>query len=246
MNTILIVGATSDIAAAAAREFAANGWHVGLAARRRAETALLAADLAIRYPVQTEPFYFDALDASTHERALREAIERFGRLDGILLCYGYLGHPAATDRLSFDEIRKVVDINYVSCIHWLEHAAAYFETQGSGRIAAISSVAGDRGRQSNYLYGSAKGALSLYMQGLRNRLSRKGIAVTTIKPGWVDTKMTHGQPGSLLMASPERVARGIYRAIDKRRNIAYTPSFWRWIMLIIRCIPESLFKRMSL
>jgi decaprenylphospho-beta-D-erythro-pentofuranosid-2-ulose 2-reductase len=116
----------------------------------------------------------------------------------------------------------------------------------TGTIAVISSVAGDRGRKSNYVYGSAKGGLTIFLQGLRNALSGSGVHVLTIKPGFVDTPMTNDFTKGLLWAKPEKVAKDIKRAIDKKKNIIYTPWFWRWIMLIIRLIPESVFKKMNL
>jgi short-subunit dehydrogenase len=120
------------------------------------------------------------------------------------------------------------------------------EPRGTGTLAAISSVAGDRGRQSNYVYGTAKGAVSLFLQGLRNRLSKSGVRVLTIKPGFVDTPMTADFPKGALRAKPEQIARGIERAVEKGRDIIYLPSFWRLIMLVIRAIPEGIFKRLSL
>ena len=120
------------------------------------------------------------------------------------------------------------------------------ETQQHGCLAVISSVAGERGRQSNYIYGAAKGGLNLFLQGLRNRLTQAGVTVITIKPGFVDTPMTTAFPKNALFASAETVGAGVYRAIMKKKDIAYVPSFWRWIMLIIRLIPERVFKRLAL
>ena len=124
--------------------------------------------------------------------------------------------------------------------------AQRFEDKGSGFIIGIGSVAGDRGRQSNYVYGSAKGAFHLFLQGLRNRLSSRGVHVLTVKPGFVDSPMTFGKEGLFLVASPEKVARAILRALKRRRNVIYVPWFWHWIMLIICCIPEFIFKRLKL
>lgn len=245
MTRVLIVGATSGIAQATAHAFARRGWTLLLAGRDLPALDALAADLAIRYGAKAETIAFEALRYDTHEHFFASACERFGGLDGILLCYGYLGSQRLGER-SFDEARAILETNYMSCVSVLEQAAAYFEVRRSGFIAAISSVAGDRGRQSNYLYGSAKGALSLYLQGLRNRLAKAGVPVTTIKPGFVDTRMTAGQEGMFLVASPERVAEGIAKAIVRRRHVVYLPGFWRWIMLVIRSIPEFAFKRLTL
>jgi NAD(P)-dependent dehydrogenase (short-subunit alcohol dehydrogenase family) len=128
----------------------------------------------------------------------------------------------------------------------LSLAATHLEAQGSGFLAAISSVAGDRGRQSNYVYGSAKGALSLFVQGLRNRLAPAGVRVHTIKPGFVDTPMTFGLPGMFLVADPGEIGEHIAAAIERGADVVYVPGFWRWIMLVIRLIPERVFKRLKL
>src|SRR5262249_27705972 len=140
-------------------------------------------------------------------------------------------------------LRQSLDVNFVSAAALLEVAAAYFEARKTGFIAAISSVAGDRGRQSNYIYGCAKAGVSAYLQGLRNRLHPAGVSVLTIKPGFVATKMTFGKvnPNSPMVASPERVANDIARAIRRRRNVIYTPWMWRWILAIVRSIPEPIF-----
>jgi short-subunit dehydrogenase len=136
--------------------------------------------------------------------------------------------------------------NCISVISLLTHLANYFEKQRSGCVAVITSVAGDRGRQSNYVYGAAKGAVNIFLQGMRNRLSKVGVTVLTIKPGLVDTPMTAGLPKNFLFADPAVVGTRIFNAIMRGKEIVYVPWFWRWIMLIIRTIPESVFKRMKL
>ena len=136
--------------------------------------------------------------------------------------------------------------NALSVISLLTLLANHFEQQRHGCIAVISSVAGDRGRQSNYVYGTAKGALSIFLQGLRNRLHKSGVQVLTVKPGFVDTPMTASLPKGPLWATPEKVAEDIDKAIENKRNVLYTPSFWFLIMAIIKSVPESIFKRLSL
>jgi decaprenylphospho-beta-D-erythro-pentofuranosid-2-ulose 2-reductase len=128
----------------------------------------------------------------------------------------------------------------------LEQFAAHFEARGSGFIVGVASVAGDRGRQSNYIYGASKAGFAAYLQGLRARMTKSGVRVLTVKPGFVDTKMTFGLPGLFLVASPESVGRTIHRAVLRERDVIYVPWFWRWILLIIRLIPERVFKRLSL
>ena len=144
------------------------------------------------------------------------------------------------------EARRILDTNFTGCVSALEILARRFEARRAGFIAALSSVAGDRGRQSNYLYGAAKGGLSTYLQGLRNRLHHSGVRVVTIKPGFVDTAMTYGRPGLFLVASPERVARAVYRALRGGQDVVYVPWFWRPVMFAMRGVPERLFKRLRL
>ncbi len=148
----------------------------------------------------------------------------------------------------FAQARQMIDVNFTSAVSILGCLADYFRGRRSGVIAAISSVAGDRGRQSNFIYGATKAGLTVYLAGLRNRLHPLGVHVLTIKPGFVATAMTVGRvnPNSPLMATPERVAADIDRALRRRRDVLYTPWFWRWVMLIIRAVPERLFKRLKL
>ena len=147
---------------------------------------------------------------------------------------------------NLDAIRHTIDVNFTSAAVLLEQFAAYFAERRRGFLAVLSSVAGDRGRQSNYIYGASKAGLSAYLQGLRNRMYTLGVQVTTIKPGFMDTKMTFGLPGLFLVASPEQAGRAIHQAIRKKKDVAYVPWFWRYIMLIIRHVPERIFKRMKM
>ncbi len=141
---------------------------------------------------------------------------------------------------------EILQVNLGSAVSLLTHAANHLEAGGKGFIVGISSVAGDRGRQSNYVYGAAKGGLTVFLQGLRNRLAPKGVHVLTVKPGFVDTRMTFGKPGMFAVAEPEKVGEGIARALDHRRNVVYLPGFWRAIMGVIDAIPETVFKRLKL
>ena len=141
---------------------------------------------------------------------------------------------------------NVLNANFTGAAVALGHLANYFEQKASGGIIGIGSVAGDRGRQSNFFYGAAKGGLALFLQGLRNRLTPRGIHVLTVKPGFVDTPMTEELDGLFLVAKPENVANDVVRAYNKKKDVLYTPFFWRWIMLIIRSIPERIFKKLSL
>jgi short-subunit dehydrogenase len=246
LPTVLILGATSGIARATAAVFAARGCDLILAGRDRAELDRLALDLRVRYGGEVEVCEMDALAYESHDGVLQSCLARAGgALEGAVLFFGYLGDQAVAQR-DFAEARRILDTNFTGCVSVLNILANHFEARKRGFLCAVSSVAGDRGRQSNYFYGSAKAGLSAYLSGLRNRLFRAGVRVVTVKPGFVDTKMTYGQPGMFLVASPESVAKGIYRALAKGKDFVYLPWFWRWIMLLIRLLPESIFKRLRL
>lgn len=244
MKTILIIGATSDIA----REFSylvgKNYSNLILAGRQKEELERMANDLKVRYSIDVHTISFNALD-ETSCKSLMKSAEMIG-YDGVLFAHGYLGNQLLAQK-DTNELNQIVIINFTSVVWMLELAASYLERKRKGFIASISSVAGDRGRQSNYIYGSSKGALSLYLQGLRNRLFKSNVNVLTIKPGFVDTKMTMGKiKDSPLVAKPEKVARDILKAINKKKHTLYTLWMWRYVMFIIKSIPETIFKRMNL
>lgn len=244
--TVVVLGATSAIARATAGRLAARGYGLLLAGRDPEELGWIAADLRVRHAVPVESVPFEALGFETHEGFVRECADRSGgALAGVLLCFGYLGDQVRAEG-DFSEARKILDTNFVAAVSVLDRFASVLERRGSGFLCAISSVAGERGRQSNYFYGAAKAGLNTYLQGLRNRLFRSGVRVITIKPGFVDTAMTFGRAGMFLVASPERAAEGIARAIETRRDVAYVPFFWRPLMFAIRSVPERLFKRLRL
>ena len=162
-----------------------------------------------------------------------------------MLCSGFMDEQAAAQ--SDPEVaRRTMDINLTASVLVLEPFAAHLESKGSGFIAGVSSVAGDRGRMSNYLYGASKAGFTAYLSGLRNRLYHAGVSVTTIKPGFIDTKMTWGLPGLFLVAHPRSAALAMVEAIERKKSVVYVPWFWRYIMLIIRSIPEWQFRRMKL
>lgn len=243
-EAVLILGATSAIARATAAAFAAQGHPLYLAARDLDELRRSAADLHLRYGVEVRYGLFDAEATETHAAFLQTVIEEMQGLRGVVLAFGYLGDQQAARDFSVGA--KVIASNFTGAASILSHCANYFEPLQRGFIIGISSVAGDRGRQSNYVYGAAKGALSLYLQGLRNRLFASGVRVITIKPGFVDTAMTYGLPGLFLVASPHAVGERIVAALDKSADVVYLPWFWRYIMLIIKHIPEPIFKRLKL
>lgn len=243
MSWLLVLGAKSDIGRAIAHKFAKNKFDIILAARDAAELAGDATDLEIRYGVKVVTLGFDAADTENHPRL-------FGDMEpeplGVVCVVGCLGDQQKAEQ-DFTETKKIIDANYTGCVSILNIFANSFEKRKTGFIIGISSVAGDRGRQSNYIYGSAKAGFSAYLSGLRNRLSRSGVAVLTVKPGFVNTKMTEGMDlPPLLTAQPEEAAADIYNAWKKGKDIIYTKWFWRYLMLIIRNIPERIFKKLKL
>jgi short-subunit dehydrogenase len=246
-----MLGASSPIARALARRFAEAGYPVLLGGRDVEDLERSAADLRVRYHVPATAVAFDAQRFEQHERLIQDAAGRFpGGLAGVVACQGDLADQAQAER-DLALARRMIEVNYTSVVSALNPAASYFEARANagehrGFIAVLSSVAGDRGRPSNYLYGSAKAAVSAYVQGMRARLAKSGVPVLTVKPGFVDTRMIYGRPGTFLVAAPERVADDVFRAVKRRKDVIYTPGFWRWIMFAVRSIPEPLFKRMKL
>ncbi len=245
MSRMLIIGATSAIAEETAKRYARKGASLYLLGRNEERLADLARDLAIRGAASTSFARFEAADFASHEALIDDAIRALGGLDIVLIAHGTLGDQKACEQ-SFELALGELTTNAISVISLLTHLANRLEAQRSGTIAVISSVAGDRGRRSNYVYGTAKGAVSIFLQGLRNRLHKSGVHVLTIKPGFVDTPMTAALEKGPLWTRPATIARGIERAIERKKDVVYLPARWGAIMLIIRSIPERIFKAMSL
>jgi len=245
MRKIIIIGATSAITQATARLFAEAGDALYLVARSKEKLNAVAADLKIRGAFHVHTAVLDVLDYDRHKPTIDHAIAELTGLDLVLIAHGTLSDQHSCES-SFPVTIKELETNALSYISLLTHFANFFEVQKSGTIAVISSVAGDRGRQSNYVYGAAKGMVSIFMQGLRNRLYKSGVKVITIKPGFVDTPMTASYKKGPLWAKPEIVAKSIYSSIENGRDVVYVPWFWKYIMLIVRIIPERFFKRLSL
>ncbi|MBI2422118.1 MAG: SDR family oxidoreductase [Candidatus Hydrogenedentes bacterium] len=245
--SVVILGATSTIAKAAAHEFARRGHAVVLGAQDHKENKRHASDIALRYNVPCHALRFDAQDFKSHAAWFEECKAALGGVPtGVVLCFGFMDEQANA-QASFEIAQKTIDINLTGAVSILEIVAAAFEMRKSGFIGVVSSVAGDRGRQTNYIYGCAKAGLTTYCQGLRNRLFASGVSVTTIKPGFVDTKMTYGLPlPGPLVATPEKAGAIICKAVLARKHEVYVPFFWRFIMLIIRSIPEFQFKKMKI
>lgn len=244
-SRLLVIGATSAIAHAVARRFAADGARIHLIGRRAQALAANAADLCVRGAADATTATLDAGDIDGHAAALAGAWAAFGGFDDVLIAYGTLPDQAATET-SVAATVEALHVNAVSVIAWMAAIAALLEKQGTGCLAVIASPAGERGRASNYTYGAAKAAVATFVSGLRQRLLSKGVRVVTIVPGFVDTPMTAGFPKSAMWATPERVARDIQRAMSQGFGVVYTPGYWRLIMAVIRHIPERVFVKLKL
>lgn len=244
--TVLILGATSPIAHAVADVYAAAGCSVALAARDVEEARRAASDLTIRYGVEARGFAFDACDPfEQHSALVSEVEEALGPIEVALVAFGYMGDQQASED-DFEKARRVIEINYTGAVSVCEAVARVMVSRGAGSIIGLSSVAGERGRASNYFYGSAKGALTLYLQGLRNRLASKNVHVMTVKLGFIDTPMTFELETGIPVASPQKAARAIFNAQGRGVETFYYPRFWGGIMGVIKSIPEKVFKRLSI
>lgn len=245
MRRVLILGATSAIAMETARIFASKGDRLFLVARNAERLAAVAADLKLRGASQVEIEARDLNDFDRHQALVDDAAAALGGLDTALIAHGTLGNQEESQK-SWAYAEAEIRTNFLSAASLLTHLANRFEAQKQGSIAVISSVAGDRGRQSNYVYGAAKAGLTAFTDGVRNRLYPAGVNVVTVKPGFVDTPMTaHIQKGPLF-AKPEAVAKGIHKALTRGGDIVYLPGFWRLIMAVVKAVPEAIFKRLKL
>ena len=245
MKKIVIIGATSAVATETARRFALEGADLFIAGRTQDKLERLAQDLRVRGASAVHTGLFNSKDLASHDQLMEQAFHKLGEIDAALIAHGDLPDQKESER-SWSSAERALATNLLSPIAFLTWLANYFETRGKGNITVISSVAGDRGRQSNYIYGAAKGGLSTFLQGLRNRLALKGVSVTTVKPGFIDTPMTAHIKKGPLFASPELVGKRVHKAMVKGESVVYTPLFWRPIMLVIQHIPEFIFKRMKL
>jgi decaprenylphospho-beta-D-erythro-pentofuranosid-2-ulose 2-reductase len=245
MKKVLIIGATSAIAEATARILVTRGAELYLVGRNQSRLAAVAADLSVRGSSRVSSEVLDANDLAGHEAMLARADAFLGSYDTVLIAHGTLSDQKACES-SVELTLQEINTNALSVIALLTRVANHLARQRTGTIAVISSVAGDRGRASNYVYGSAKALVTAFLSGLRHRLVKDGVNVVTIKPGLVDTPMTAAFPKGPLWARPESVARGIVQAMERRRNTVYLPRIWAPIMLLVRALPERLFLRTSL
>ncbi len=243
-RTWIIVGATSSMARAFARKVAEDGAHVLLAGRDMADMRRTKTDCELRGAPSAFAVMFDARKPGTFGEICMKASVQEGEIN-VAIFVGSMPEQSSID----DEpglIDGTIQDSFTGPARLLHQLAPIMEERGSGTVIGIGSVAGDRGRLSNYVYGSAKAGFHTYLAGLRNRLGRSGVHVVTVKPGFVDTAMTWGLDGMFLVASPESVADDLLRAAAKKRNTIYTPWFWRYIMLIIMHVPEFIFKKLKI
>lgn len=242
-ENVLVLGANSDMAVAIARQFAAVGYSITLAGRNVDRLKPLEADITIRHKTQVYTAHFDALDFDGHQKFYDSLPEK----PTVVVCaFGILGDQIEAQR-SWNECMNIINANYIGAVSILNVIANAFELRGHGTIVGISSVAGERGRQSNYIYGSAKAGFTAYLSGLRNRLYHRGVHVLTVKPGFVKTKMIENlkTPGPIT-AQPKTVGTQVLSAVRKKKDSVYVLPIWSPIMMIIRNIPEGIFKRMKM
>jgi len=243
-TTWIIIGATSAIARAFARQVAGTGAHLLLAGRDIADMERSARDCEIRGAASAQAIMFDTRRPGSFDEITVKASLQEGEIN-VAVFVGSMAEQGAIDQ-DPALIDTIVLDNFTGPARLLHRLVPLIEMRGGGTVIGVSSVAGDRGRLGNYVYGAAKSGFSTYLAGLRNRLGRSGVHVMTVKPGFVDTAMTWGLEGMFLVASPESVARDILRGAERRRDVIYTPWFWRWIMAILTLIPETIFKRLKI
>lgn len=245
MKSILIIGANSAIAKATARLYAERKYALYLLARDSEQLALQSADLTVRGASSVTYAAFDANDFASHQAKITAALEALGHFDIVLVSHGSLPDQALCES-NFDAALAAFNVNALSVISLLNYVIKPMQERGEGCIAVVTSVAGDRGRQSNFIYGAAKAMVSTYLQGLRGRLFPHNVTVVDIKPGFVDSPMTAHLPKGALWAQPEQIAQRIVSGIQKKRGTVYAPGFWRLIMFAVRSVPEVIFKRLKL
>jgi len=240
---VLILGGNSDVGKSLAKDFGKMGSNLILTSRKNGQLDSFKSDLEIRYEIDCDVELFDVLDFKSH-RSFYKNLKTNPNI--VITCIGYLDVQLKSQN-DFQESLMSIQSNFTGLVSVLNIISNDFEKRGEGVIIGLSSVAGDRGRGSNYIYGSSKSAFTNYLSGLRNRLYNSGVSVITIKPGFIKTKMTsHLNLPNNLTASPNKISKDIIYSIKKRRNITYTKWFWKWIMLLIKLIPEALFKRLNI
>lgn len=245
MKNIIIFGATSKIAHCTARLFAAEGDQLFLVARDSKKLELIANDLKARGAKSVVTHTTDLADTTKHSECISFAVKEMGQIDICLIAHGVLSNQAECEEDTNETINQI-NINGLSYISLMSQIGQQMQSQKVGVLAVISSVAGDRGRQSNYVYGAAKSLVSTFAEGMAHRFAQFNIDVILIKPGFVDTPMTAEFPKGPIWASPESVADGIYKAISRPKHVVYLPFFWRYIMLVIKHVPNWLMHKTKL
>lgn len=241
----LIIGASDGVGAALARKLAQAGYTLALVARRKDKLDSLCSELNVK-GVQALAYAHDVSQYAQVPALLQKITADLGGLDLAVFMAGVNFPPGGLDQYNFENDRRMIEINLLGAMAWLNPIAAMFQSAKAGQIVGVSSVAGDRGRVGNPGYNTSKAALATYLEALRNRLARCGVNVLTVKPGFVKTEMLKAaQGGTPFAIEPEQAASEIYKAIQKRKQTIYTPALWRWIMLIIQHIPSFIFRKLS-
>jgi short-subunit dehydrogenase len=241
----ILVGASSGIGAELARQLASQGWTLALLARRADRLEALCAEINTACgEVRAIARVHDVTEATTVPSLMQSLVAELGGLDLFIYNSG-ITMPTGLKHFDFEKDRRTTEVNYIGALAWLDPVALLFQEMNAGQIVGISSVAGDRGRIGNPSYNASKAALTCFLEALRNRLTRRGVHVLTVKPGYVATELTRGQKGMFLVSSAERAAADIVKAIRRRKQVLYTPWFWGWIMLVVRHIPSFIFRRLS-
>jgi hypothetical protein len=244
MGDVAIFGASSEVGMELGQVFAKAGFNLMLVSRRCERLLPLKKDIELRYKVRVSLIELDVLEISAVDQFFREYEEGFPVVSCI--CFGYLGNESEA-RTNFDEFQRILQVNYFCAAYISNCVGRIYHGRGGGCLIGFSSVAGDRGRGSNYMYGSAKAGFSTFLSGLRNHLSGRNVHVMTVKPGFIDTKMTaHLTLPKTLTLSAQEVAMRVFKAYKRKNDVVYIGWYWRYIMFVIRSIPERIFKKLSL
>lgn len=243
----IIIGASDGMGAALARKLVKEGYSLALVARRKDKLDALCNEInAAIGEIRTMPYVHDVSNYDEVPALLSKIVADLGGLDTIVFMAGVNFPPGGIEKYNFENDRKMIEVNLIGAMAWLNPVSIMFQAAKAGQIVGISSVAGDRGRVGNPGYNTSKAALTTYLEALRNRLTRRGVNVLTVKPGFVKTEMVKAaQGGTPFMIEPEQAANEIYKAMKNRKQVVYTPSLWRWIMLAIQHVPSFIFRRLS-
>ncbi len=240
----VVVGASSGIGAALVRRLVAEGYLVAALARRKEQLDHLCAQVSAGDETLALAYVHDVTDIESIPALFQRLLKDLGGIDVFIYCAG-VTIPVGMDEFNLQKDRQMLETNLLGGVAWLGRAAALFQQMGDGHLVGISSVAGDRGRVLNPTYNSSKAGLDAYLEGLRNRLTRQGVHVLTVKPGFVDTEQVKASPRTFGVISPDQAATGVWKAIRGRKQVVYIPWYWRWIMLVVRLMPSFVFRRLS-